>query len=132
MCLLIFSKNYFFCNVSYSKETSARCCRKCTNVFTYTACYSCQILMSLEFPPRIFEKFPNIKLHKNLSSGAEMFHVDQWTGRHDEAILRPRLKKDEQHCYSSHSSTEYGPERWYITLKATVSGLCPRSSVLDT
>jgi hypothetical protein len=40
--------------------------------------------MSLEFSPQVLEKYPNIKAQENPSSGAEMFHADKRTGRHDE------------------------------------------------
>ena len=29
--------------------------------------------MKLDFYPRIYEKYPNIKFHKNLSSGSRVF-----------------------------------------------------------
>ena len=34
--------------------------------------YSCQILIKLEFPRQIFEKYSNIKWHENLSSGSRV------------------------------------------------------------
>jgi len=33
-------------------------------------CYSCQILMKLEFSPQSFKKYSSIKLHENPSSGS--------------------------------------------------------------
>ena len=43
---------------------------KCTLVFIWSTCYSCQILMKLEFSWQIFEKYSNIKLGENPSSGS--------------------------------------------------------------
>jgi len=36
------------------------------------ASYSRQILLKLEFSRQIFEKYPNIKFHKNPSSGSRV------------------------------------------------------------
>jgi hypothetical protein len=48
--------------------------------------------MVLEFSQQIFEKYPNIKFHGNLSVGAELSHAERRTDRHDEANSRsPRL-----------------------------------------
>jgi hypothetical protein len=68
--------------------------------------YSCPILMKLEFSQQIFEKYSNIKLHDNPSSGSRVVPYEQTDGRtdgrtdgHDEAnspffaILRKHLKK---------------------------------------
>jgi hypothetical protein len=48
----------------------------------YNTCYSCQILMKLEFSQQIFENKNSIssfiKIHP---VGAELFHVDRRTGR---------------------------------------------------
>ena len=65
--------------------------------------YSRQILMKFEFSQQIFEKSPNIKFHKNPSSGSRGVawgRADGQTDTHDEAnsrfsqILRKRLKKE--------------------------------------
>jgi hypothetical protein len=50
--------------------------------------YSCQILMKLEFSRRIFEVYSNAKFHENHPVGAELFHLDGQTDRHDEANSR--------------------------------------------
>jgi hypothetical protein len=47
-------------------------------------CYSCQILMKLEFYRQIFEKYSNIKFHENTSSGSRTVPRGG-TDRHDEA-----------------------------------------------
>jgi len=39
------------------------------NVYWFL-CYICQILMNLEFPQQVFEKYPNINSHDNPSSGS--------------------------------------------------------------
>jgi hypothetical protein len=65
MCALIFSTTFVW-NISHSKQNWARY-HKCTQ-FMYSTRYSCQILIKLEFSRQIFEKYPNIKFHKNPSS----------------------------------------------------------------
>ena len=51
--------------------------------------YACQILMTLEFSLHIFEKCLDIKFHeKSFPLGAELFHSDGQTDRHDEARSR--------------------------------------------
>jgi len=86
MCVLIFFTT-FFCNSSHSKKNWARCDQKCILVFMYSARYSCQILMKLEFSRPIFEKHPNIKFHENLSSRRWNVPREQ-TDRHDKANSR--------------------------------------------
>ena len=48
--------------------------------------YSRPIIVNLELSRQFFEKQSNIKFHENPSSGAEYFHMDGQTDRHDEAI----------------------------------------------
>ena len=48
MCVSILSTT-FACDISHSKNTSARYYHKCTYVFMYRTRYSCQILTRLEF-----------------------------------------------------------------------------------
>jgi len=38
--------------------------------------YSCQILVKLEFSGDMLEKYFNMKFHKILPVGTELFHVD--------------------------------------------------------
>ena len=51
-------------------------------IYCYS-CYSCQILMKLEFSRQFFEIFTNIKLHKNPFSGSGAFPCGR-TDRRDE------------------------------------------------
>jgi len=44
----------------------------------YSTRYSCQILVKLEFSQQIFENYSNINFHKNICSGAELFHAGRW------------------------------------------------------
>jgi hypothetical protein len=69
MCVFIFSTTFVW-NISYSEKNSVRNDQKCVSVCTYSTHYSCHILMKTEFFPHIFEKYPNIKFHENLSSGS--------------------------------------------------------------
>jgi hypothetical protein len=55
-------------------------------------CYSCQILIKLEFSHQIFEKYSNSKFHNIRPVEAELFHVHRHTNgqtdRHDKAHSR--------------------------------------------
>ena len=54
-----------------------------------TTCYSCRILMKLEFPQQIFEKMLEREVSLKFSPvGAEFFHADERTDIHDEANSR--------------------------------------------
>jgi len=78
--LRLFSEIFFIL-----KKISATYEYKCTQVFRYSTCYSCQILMELEFYPQIFEKSSNIKCHENQTVGVDLFHAyGQKDGRHNE------------------------------------------------
>jgi len=46
--------------------------QKCTQVFTLTIRYPCQILIKLELSRQICEIFTNIKFHENPSSGSRV------------------------------------------------------------
>jgi len=70
MCVLTFSTTSVR-NISHSKKNSARYYQKCTEVFTYSAGYSCQILIKPGFSRQILEKYSNIKFHENPSSGSQ-------------------------------------------------------------
>jgi hypothetical protein len=76
MCVLILSTN-FVQNVFHSKKNSARHGHKCDNVCMQSTCYSCQILVKLEFARQIFEKTSNIKFHQNPSSGNRVIPYGQ-------------------------------------------------------
>jgi hypothetical protein len=55
MCIFIISTTFVY-NISHSEKNLTRCCHKCEKVFMYSNCYSCLILMKLEFSQQIFEK----------------------------------------------------------------------------
>ena len=66
--ILIFSTTCVL-NISHSKKNSARYYHKSVLIFTYSACYSCKILMQIEFSRHIVDKYTKIKFHENPSSG---------------------------------------------------------------
>ena len=73
-----FDFHYNFCwNVSHSKDNSARY-YKCTYVFTYSICYSCQISVKLQFLWQTFWKSSNIKFHENPSRRTDG-RMNRWT-----------------------------------------------------
>jgi hypothetical protein len=47
-------------DISHSKKNRAKYYDKCTNVFTYSTRYSCQISIKLAFYGNTFEKYSNI------------------------------------------------------------------------
>jgi len=56
--------------ISDIKKNSARWYQTCTQVFMWSTCYSCQILIKLAHSQQIFKKYPNTKFNENLSSGS--------------------------------------------------------------
>jgi hypothetical protein len=55
----------------------------------YTGRYSCQNLIKLEFPRQIFPKIFKYKFFMKVRpAGAELFHADRQTDKHDEANTR--------------------------------------------
>jgi hypothetical protein len=76
MCVLIFSTIFVY-NISHFKKNLARYCHKCENVLIKSTCYSCRILMKLEFSRQIFEKSLNIKFHQNPFSGSRVVPCEQ-------------------------------------------------------
>jgi hypothetical protein len=78
-----FSTNFVW-NFSHFKKNWARHYHKCTYLFMQSTCYSCQILMKLQFSWQSFKKFSNIKLHENPFSGSRDVPSGQ-TDRLDEA-----------------------------------------------
>jgi hypothetical protein len=79
MSVLIFSTNFIW-NTSHSKNW-ARYDHKCVLAFVYGTCYSCHVLMKLEFSGNISEKYSNIQFHENPSSGSRVFPCGR-TDRH--------------------------------------------------
>jgi hypothetical protein len=88
--VLIFSTT-FVLDVSYSEKNRARYDQNCAAVFILSTCYSCQILMNLEFSWQIFEKYSNVNFHENPISGSRVVPsglADRQTDRHNEASSR--------------------------------------------
>ena len=73
----------FAWNISHSMNNWARCDQKCILVFMQSTCYSCQILIILEFLWQSFEKYSHINFMKTHPVGTKLFHMQ--TDRHDEA-----------------------------------------------
>ena len=97
--VLIFSTTFAW-NISHSEENSARCYHKHTNVFMLSARCSSYVVMRLEFPWQIAEKY-KCRFHENPCSGSRVApfgRTDRRIDRRDEAcsrfyaILRTRLK----------------------------------------
>jgi hypothetical protein len=85
--LHILSENFFILRRSkqYMIENVYWC--PCTVPSMYSARYSCQILVKLEFSRQIFEIFSKIKFHENPSSRNRVVScglTDGRTDRHDE------------------------------------------------
>jgi len=75
----------FVCDISLYNKDSARYDHKCGLHVKYR-CYSCQVLMKLEFPQENFEKESNIKLGENPCSWSRTVPCGRTDGqRHDEA-----------------------------------------------
>jgi hypothetical protein len=64
-----FSLQFFSLKKSHFKEKWARYDKKFLLVFVSSICYSCLILIKLEFSRQIFVKYSNIELHENPSFG---------------------------------------------------------------
>jgi len=73
----------FVLNISHSKKKRPRCDHRCILVFTTNTYYSCQLLIKLEFSRQIFINIQS-NFMKILPLGAEFFHADRRTDRHDE------------------------------------------------
>jgi hypothetical protein len=73
----------FAWNISHSTTNSARYYYKCIYGFMHNTRYSCHILMQLQFSQQIFEKYSNIKFHKNPSSGSQVVPCGWTDGRAD-------------------------------------------------
>jgi hypothetical protein len=58
--------------IPHSKKNPATYCHKCTQVFTWSTRFSCQVLIkltTLEFSQQIFKKYSNIEFHQKPFSG---------------------------------------------------------------
>ena len=86
MCVLI-SFTTFVWNISHSKKNWARYDKKRILVFMWSARYSYQILMKLEFSRRFSKKKNTIisNLMNICPVGAELFRADGQTDRHGQA-----------------------------------------------
>jgi hypothetical protein len=69
VCVSIFSATCIW-NISHSEKRGAWYDQKGLFFFMYSTCYSCQMLMKLEFSWWILKKYSNIKFHDNPSSGS--------------------------------------------------------------
>jgi len=75
VCVLIFTTNFVW-NVSHCKKNFARYDKQRTLVFTWSTCFSCQILIKLEFFDR-FSKNTQLLLFIEIRLvGSELFHAD--------------------------------------------------------
>jgi hypothetical protein len=84
-CVFIFSANFVW-NISQSTKNSARYYHKCTQVFMWSNCYPCQVLIKLIFSQKKKKKYLNIKFHKNSSSeNSCSMQTNAWLDRHDKA-----------------------------------------------
>ena len=81
MCVLIFCTNPVW-NISHSKQNRARYNQHCMSVFLWSAGFSCQILMKLEFW-HIFEKYSHTKFNENPSNWSRVVSWGQTAGRPD-------------------------------------------------
>ena len=82
MCVLIFSTTFVW-SISNSKKNWTRYDKKCISVCMLSAGYCCRNLMKLTFPRQRFEKYPNIKFHKNPSSGGRVVPFGGMDGQTD-------------------------------------------------
>jgi len=70
-CVLVFTTTLVR-NLSHPVNKSSRYYRKCTSVFRWSTRYSCQFSTKHERCGQIFEKFPNVKFHKNPAIGSRV------------------------------------------------------------
>ena len=82
--LQLLSGTFLNTKISPAKKNLTRYCHKCTQIFTQSIRYSCQILMKLDVSRQISaKKCSNIKFHENPSSGSRvsLFHAGGQTTR---------------------------------------------------
>ena len=86
MYVLIFSTTFVW-HISHSKKNGARYNQKRPVVFMCSTCDSCPILMKVEFPREFFfsQNTQIWNFMKICPVGAELFHLDRRTDRHDKA-----------------------------------------------
>jgi hypothetical protein len=80
-CVLIFSTNFVW-NTSHSKNW-ARYDQECILAPMCGTCYSCHVLIKLEFSGNISEKYSNIQFHENLYSGSRVIPCGRTDGHTD-------------------------------------------------
>jgi len=79
---VLFFSTTFVCNISHSKKNWARYDQKCLLVFLKSTCFSCPILMELEFSRQIFETLKYL-FHEKTSSGSRVVSCGQTDSRTD-------------------------------------------------
>ena len=101
-CVLIFY-TYLGWKIWHYKN-STKCYHRCINVFTYSTRYSYQISIKLPIYGNTFEKYSNIKFHKNPSNGSRFVPCGHKQERHGAAnslffaILRTCLERSCGHA----------------------------------
>jgi len=76
ICVSSFSTTFVW-NIFHSKKNWARYHQKCLLVFVQSTLYSCPIVIRFEFSQQNFEKYSNIKLNENSSSGSPVVPCEQ-------------------------------------------------------
>ena len=99
---------------SQYKKNSAKYYHNFTSLFIWCIRYFSQILIKLEMPWQIFEKFSNISFHEYLSSLSRIDpcgEMDGWKDRRTNG--RPNRNKEINSCFSQFFERAY--QKW-ITL----------------
>ena len=91
MCVLIFSISFIW-NISYSNQNQPRYDHTCIFAFKQSTCHSCPILMKLEFPLHILEKYSKAKFHENPFIESWVVLCGRSDGRTPFPIVRKRIK----------------------------------------
>ena len=84
VCVLIFCTTFVW-NISHSKKNWARCWKIYIGLYV-KQCYSCHILMKLEFLDRFLKNTQKSNFTKIRPVGAKLYHADR-TDSHDEANI---------------------------------------------
>jgi hypothetical protein len=77
------SSTTFVWKICHSNKNWVRYDQKYILVFMWSTCYSCQILIKLEFSWQIFRKSSDIKFHKNPFSGSHAVPCGQMDSQTD-------------------------------------------------